>query len=172
MKSSFAMLSLLLLSGCAANAYKPVPDGYAGATANIADSHNAISTSKVEFFYVEKIDGHAVENSRINSLAANRGRGMNMAPVMVQRNVPAAKPTSLDIVGRTEYAAPILSMTNTVYQVKGKIDFTPEPGKRYVVRGELGEARSAVWLEEEASRRLIGNKIEITGPASLGFFEK
>lgn len=172
MKNSIAILSLLLLSGCAANAYKPVAEGYAGPIASIADSYNAISSSKVEFFYVDKIDGHTVENSRIKSLAANRGRGMQMTPVTVQHSVPAAKPTTVDIVARTEFAAPILSMTNTVYQVKGKIDFTPEPGKQYVVRGQLGEARSAVWLEEEISHRLIGKKTEIEGPASLGFFEK
>lgn len=98
---------------------------------------------------------------------------MSMSPVLIQRAVPAAKPTSLLLVARTEYAAPILTLTNAVYQVKGKIDFTPEPNKRYIVRGELGESHSSVWLEEEDSKQLVGKKIEVEGSAAkLGFFEK
>jgi len=94
------------------------------------------------------------------------------SPVAVERQVPAAKPTSLQIVGRTEYAAPILVLTNPVYQVKGSIDFTPEANKRYVVKGELSEARSSVWLEDAQTQQIVGNKILIEGSAKLGFFEK
>lgn len=172
MKRFIVVAAIALLSGCASKAYKPVSEGYAGPTANISDSYNVVSTSKVEFFYVGKLDGHDVENSRLNSLAANRGRGMNMTPVLVQRSVPASRSMSIEIVARTEYAAPILTLTNAVYQVKGTIDFTPEPGMEYVIKGELGEARSLVWLEETASHRVIGKKIAVEGPAKLGFLEK
>ncbi|MBP9915910.1 MAG: hypothetical protein KBF24_06860, partial [Thiobacillaceae bacterium] len=72
----------------------------------------------------------------------------------------------------TEYAAPILTLTNTVYQVKGAVTFKPEDYRNYVVRGELGESYSAVWLEEELTGKTVGKKIEIHGSAKLGTFEK
>jgi hypothetical protein len=165
-----SIAAIALISGCA-TAYKPVPDGYTGPTASIKDSFNAISSSKVEFFYVEQVDGHEVANSRFGSLAANRGRGMYMNPVRVERPVPI-KPVTLSIVARTEYAAPILVLTHEVFQVKGNLQFTPNPGKTYVVRGNLGETNAAVWLEEENSREVIGEKIQANGSSKLGLFEK
>jgi hypothetical protein len=52
------------------------------------------------------------------------------------------------------------------------VTFTPERYKRYVVRGELGEDYSAVWIEEDETKTLIGEKIESRGSARLGIFEK
>ena len=97
---------------------------------------------------------------------------MRMTPVLTQRFIPASKPTSLTIVARTEYAAPILALTHEVFQVKGDIDFTPSPAKRYVVRGKLSEEYSSVWLEDEDTHEVVGKKIEIKGSAKLGIFEK
>ncbi len=98
---------------------------------------------------------------------------MSMSPVLVQRAIPAAKATTLLLVARTEYAVPILTLTNTVYQVKGKIEFTPEPNKRYIVRGQLGEGHASVWLEEEDTKQLVGEKVEVEGSAAkLGILEK
>ncbi len=94
-----------------------------------------------------------------------------MTPALVERNVPA-KPSTFKIVGRTEYAAPILALTNTVYRVAGTVTFTPEVYKHYVVRGTLGENYSAVWIEEEATNRQVGEKIELRGAARLGILEK
>lgn len=94
-----------------------------------------------------------------------------MTPVVLQREIPA-QPTALTIVARTEYAAPILAMTNAVYQVKGEVRITPDPNKTYVVRGELGESYSAVWIQEEGTNVVVGTKVETKGSAKLGFFEQ
>jgi hypothetical protein len=171
MKKLTIFLSLLLLTGCA-TAYMPVPEGYTGPTSNLSDSFNPISSSQVEFFYVRAVDGHDIDNSLFASRAANEGRGMSMTPVLIQRPIPASKPTSVTLIARTEYAAPILALTNTVFQVKGNLDFTPAPAKRYIVRGKLSEDYSSVWLEDEDTHEVIGKKIEIHGSAKLGFFEK
>lgn len=79
---------------------------------------------------------------------------------------------SLTAIARTQYAAPILALTGTIYQVKGVIEFTPLPDRSYVVRGELGDAYSAVWIEEDGSGTLVGKKVEIKGSAKLSAFEK
>ncbi|ROH87025.1 hypothetical protein ED236_04865 [Pseudomethylobacillus aquaticus] len=125
----------------------------------------------MDIFYVTHVDGREIENSLIKTRTTNRGRGLAITAQLLENRIPA-RATTVYIVGRTEYAAPILALTNTVYQVKGSVEFIPEPDKRYVVRGELGETYSAVWIEEEASSLLMGNKVEIHGSSKLGTFEK
>lgn len=171
MKFIAPLLAATLLAGCA-SVHEPVPQGHVGPVAIVEDSFRQLSTSKTDFFYVEQVDGHKIDNSRAKSLAANRGAGMRMTPQFEQRNIPASRPTSLTIVARTEYAAPILTLTRSVYEVKGVVDFTPEPGKRYVVRGSLQADRSSVWLEEKESQQVVSKKIEIEGSAKLGIFSK
>jgi hypothetical protein len=90
---------------------------------------------------------------------------------MLERDVPA-QPASIEIVGRTEYAAPILALTNPVYQVKGVVTFIPEASKRYVVKGVLSADYSAVWIEDMISQQVVGDKVEVNGSAKLGFFQK
>lgn len=165
-----AAVLLSFLGGCATFA-PPVPEGYSGPVSIVKDSVKPLSESKANFFYVSEINDQRIEDSRVRTLQLNRGRGFSMSPSVIERNVPARRAT-FTLVGRTEYAAPILALTNTVYQVSGKITFAPETYRSYVVRGELGENYSAVWLEDEADGKVIGEKIEIKGPAKLGTFEK
>jgi hypothetical protein len=43
------------------------------------------------------------------------------------------------------------------------VTFTPEKHRTYVVKGELGENYSAVWIEEElegGGSRMVGDRIE------------
>lgn len=168
--SLFAVIcAVAAVSGCATN--NPIPDGYTGPRAMIKDSVKAHSRSKADFFYVEAVDGQNIENSRIKTRQVNQGRGMFMAPVALGREIPA-RPTTLKLVGRTEYSAPILALTNAVYQVKGDIQFEPVANKSYVVKGELGENYSAVWLEDVETSAVVGTKIEIKGSAKLGIMEK
>lgn len=75
-------------------------------------------------------------------------------------------------MGRTEYAAPILALTNAVYEVKGVVEISPEAGKTYVVKGGLSEDHSVVWIEDEATSQVVGRKVEVNGSAKLGFFQK
>lgn len=164
------VLAVLVLFGCAT--YQPsIPKNYTGPRAILCDSVKKHSSSKADFFHVSHVDGREVVNSRIQTRNANQGRGMTMDPVVLQREI-VAQPTRLTIVGRTEYAAPILALTSAVYEVKGEVEFTPEPNKVYTVRGELGKSYSAVWVEEDISKAVVGKKVEVKGSAALGFFEK
>jgi hypothetical protein len=52
------------------------------------------------------------------------------------------------------------------------MSFAPEAGKVYWIRGTLGEEHSAIWIEEEGTSRVIGDKIEVKGSAKLGILEK
>ncbi|MEY4728884.1 MAG: hypothetical protein RL020_42 [Pseudomonadota bacterium] len=161
---------VFLFAGCATPNKSALPDGYTGPTANIIDSVKVYGMSKADFYYVNTVDGNQIQNSRVKTVLDNNGRGANMTPSIVQRAVPV-KNISLEIIARTQYAAPAFALINPVYQVKGIIEINPEPGKNYVVRGELGDTYSAVWLEEQESSTLVGKKIEIKGDAKLGVFE-
>jgi hypothetical protein len=170
-KQSFVVLSAAVaLAGCAS--YGPsVPPDYTGPTATVKDSATIYSSSKADLFYVSHVDGKEIENSRVKTARGNRGRILAMTPVVVQNPIPA-RATAVRIVGRTEYSAPFMALARTVYEIKGDVKFVPEADKSYVVRGELGENYSAVWIEEESSYAVVGKKIEVRGSAELGILQK
>jgi hypothetical protein len=170
LRQLLALLLPVLLCACAIDS-PSVPEGYKGALAVVQDSVATHSSSQADFFYLSHLDGKKIKDSLIQTRMENRGHGMSMSPAVLNRQVPA-RPAVFRIVGRTEYAAPILALTHTVYEVAGEISFTPEPDKIYVVKGELGAAYSAVWLEESGSGAIVDHKIEIKGSAKLGTFEK
>lgn len=161
----------LALSGCAT--YAPsIPENYAGPTATLKDSAKTYGASKADFFVVEELNGAKVDNSLNATFRANQGKGMSMTPVVIGRSLVADQPLKVALKGRTHYAAPIQAMTRTVYQVKGIVEFTPKVNGNYVVRGEFGQKYSAVWIEDAETNQPVGNKVEVNGPAKLGFLEK
>jgi len=171
MKGLLVTLALAaVLSGCVS--YSPsVPEDYVGALANVKDSVKVHSVQKADFFYLSAVDGRIIRDSRDETVSANYGRGFNMTPVILDHDIPARE-CRVTIVGRTEYAAPILAFTNTVHEVKGDMPFRPDSDRVYVVKGNLGEDYSAVWIEGEETGEIVGEKIEIHGSAALGFFQK
>jgi len=160
----------LFLAGCATFT-SPIPENYKGPLATIKDSVKSYSARKADFFYLSHVDEKRIEDSRSKTLQVNHGRGMNMSPVVLERKVPS-QPSTFKVVGRTEYAAPILALTNTVYEVSGDVKFSPEKDRTYMVKGELGENYSAVWIEDVETNSVVGEKIEIKGTAKLGIFQK
>ncbi len=169
--SRLALLSSVVILTACAPFKTAIPDGYAGPTAVLKDSANVMSTSKADMYYALTVDGNNIDNMRFKTRRQNEGRGMMMNVVEAERKIPARE-TKVSVAARTIYAAPILAMAGTVYQVTGDIVFTPEPNKAYVVRGTLDESYSAVWIEEELTKTVVGEKVEIKGSAKLGFFEK
>ena len=122
-------------------------------------------------FYAEAINGQVIESSRNSTDKASAGQGRNLSVKNIERKIPI-QPLKVSIVGRTIYAAPIDVLIRSVYEVKGDIEFTPEENKIYTVRGVLGEKYSAVWIEEGADKKVVGEKIEINGSAKLGVLNK
>jgi hypothetical protein len=52
----------------------------------------------------------------------------------------------------------------------GNVEFTPEPDGVYVIKGELAQDHSAVWIEDEKRGVQVSNKLQINGLAKQGFF--
>jgi hypothetical protein len=125
----------------------------------------------VDFFYLAKVNGQTIKESRTSTAQANFGRGFNMTPVMVGRDVPAQSAT-FTITGRSHFAAPILEMMGRVYEVSGDTSFTPLPDRSYAVKGVLRRDYSAVWIEDIQTGEVVGRKIEINGSSTLELWEK
>jgi hypothetical protein len=163
-------LVAVTLSACE-TAPKPVPDGYTGSTATVKDSMRVSpGDSCGEFFFLHEYAGKSTDNALQASGRDNAGSGLTIRVVHeFSRQVPA-RAAAFFIVARTHCAAPIQEMTGTVRLVGGNVDFTPEGGGIYVIRGELTPDHSAVWLEDEKTGVQVGNKLLINGPAKAGFF--
>ena len=165
---AFAMLAAcaLALGGCVSN---PIPVRYTGPVARIADSVNTTGSNGVNFFYLAKINGKKIGNSLTETAHDNAGRGFSMDPVRVGRDVPA-RAAVFTITGRTHYAAPILELMHTVYEVSGNVRFTPQPNHSYEVRGILSDAGSSVWIEDETGA--VMDKKITSKHSALGIFQK
>ncbi|MDR3481565.1 MAG: hypothetical protein P4L91_12745 [Burkholderiaceae bacterium] len=149
----------------------PYPSDYDFSKAIIKDTVHSIGSKECELFFVSHIDGKQIEDSRTKTLLLNSGHGLSMTPYTVEREVSVNNAT-YTIVGRTEYAAPILALTNPVYEVKGQVQVSLEKDKIYEVHGKLGEDYSAVWLEDVTDHKVVGEKIEVHGSAKLGILSK
>jgi hypothetical protein len=166
---TWGVLALTLLVGaCAQN---PIPEGYSGPVANLADSGGMQSGTSANLFFAEKIDDRLIQDSLSATKAANYGGGFALRPAIINRNIPA-RPCKVTITGRTHYAAPILELINKVYQVSGIVDFDPQPNGNYVVTGVLGDDYSAVWIEDVHTGNTASSKIEVKGSSTLGILEK
>ncbi len=161
--------SIFLLTAC--ETANPVPEGYKGPLARVNDTVVPFSSSGADFFYVVKFNGKSIHNGYSGTRAATYGQGFRMSTVSVGREIPAS-PTTVTLVGRRDYAAPIQTLVNKIYLVSGDLEFTPDPDETYVVKGVLGQSGSAVWLESEKTGTVIGRKFEVDGSATLGVFEK
>lgn len=146
------ILPALLLTACAT--YEPVQKDYSGPTASIRDSGAYESGSKAQLFAVVEVDGNRVMNAFWASANASHGRGFSLTTVYPERKVKAA-PQKLTLRASHTTAAPIHAMASqlagTFFSVEGTIDFTPQPGAVYVVKGELSKEKSSVWLEDASS---------------------
>ncbi len=153
-------LVAVLLGGCAT--YKPVPDGYAGPTARIVDSSYQETGGKGRLYYVESVDGNKIENARNTTGQASYGRGFSLSTRGAIRDVPIRK-MRLRLVGTHVTAAPIHELASRAigefWSVEGDIDFIPEAGKVYEVRGELKKAGSSVWIADQATGEPASEKI-------------
>jgi hypothetical protein len=156
---------LLVLSasivGCATTE-KSVPETYSGPIATVTDSGQVQSTRLVHIFEMTKVDGRALEGSRVATLRRNYGRGMNQTPVILSNPVPAGE-LRVSLAAATVYAAPILEFTNPTCRVKGETRFTAEPNGQYRVTGSLTSQQCAVWIEDIETNAVVSEKIVGTG---------
>lgn len=159
---SAACAAVIGLAGCA-TPYQPIPQGYAGPKANLADSIKPRTGSLAEFYAVVEIDGKSITNTFGATAAANQGKGFSLTPNVVDRDLPAA-PVKIKLRASHVTGAPIqamaMQMAGTYASVDGVVDFVPEPSKRYVVTGILQKEGSSVWIEDMDTKQAVTARIK------------
>lgn len=137
--------SIILLSGCV-SFKSPIPVGYSGETTSIKDSYSNHEGSTAHFYIVNKINGMFVEDSGYKTRVVNSGRGFNMTPTMVSRQVATIE-QMITIAGFVQFATDGQGMFGDSMLVSGDIKFTPNVDESYKVNGKLNKNGSEVWLE-------------------------
>ena len=124
-------------------------DGTADTKSTIDDSFQRQSRSKANQFYIESIDGKEVPNSLEATYESSYTRGSMLAAMGTSREVPIRQ-LDLHLVGTVQHSAPIgyIFGSGSNFSVEGTVTFTPKPGTKYRVTGQLSEGYSAVWIED------------------------
>lgn len=155
-----AVVVTAAFGGCAT--YSPVPEGYTGPTASVADSGRQEDGTKAQLFAMTNIDSHRVMNAFWASSSASYGRGFALSMSIPERKVPA-KPMNVTLRGSHATAAPIHAiasqMAGTFFSVEGIVAFDPKPNGRYVVKGELKKGASSVWIEDAETGQPATEKV-------------
>ena len=173
-KAGIILLAALSLGGCA---HKPaIPADYWGPQAKISDSYTSQGKTHADFFYLDKINGEKVADSREASVRNSFGRGREFSAQAFDRDVPARKAV-FHVVGRTQYAAPIDQFLHTILEIQADIEFSPQPNHGYTVKGHLfdngnDDSYTALWIADDQTGEPVTPKVEIEGAPSLGFFQK
>jgi hypothetical protein len=145
--------SLVSLSSCAINRLaNDVPDTYTGETAWI-DDHTYQETSSIgRIFAVVTIDDVNYDNAFRRTNQATAGRGFSLLMVSTGRKIIAGKAQKFELRASHVYAAPIQALWSSASGSNQSIDktftFTPEPTKRYIVKGILKQGANDVWIED------------------------
>lgn len=156
------LLGGLLLAGCAS--FEPAtPPDYTGPTANVADQAVAVSGQRLHIFEMTGVDGRRLSSTSIATVGANQGRGLSITAVPALTNELPLKPARVRLQAATQYAAPILAMTNPTCRVQGEVDFTPEAGKAYRVTGRIAAEACEAWIEDLATQQAVTAKVSGKG---------
>jgi hypothetical protein len=157
MRMSIAALLLSLSLGACAT-YEPVPKEYTGPTAYVADSGWYEDRTKARMFALIAIDGNWIKNAFSASASASHEQGASLTAIYPDRKVPA-RPMKVLLKGSHATGAPINAIVSqlagTFFSVEGTVDFTPEAGKTYRVRGELAKEKSSVWIEDTSTGKAV-----------------
>ena len=162
-------LPLLWIASCAST--PPAPT-YDGPTAVLKDTVTQVAGATVaQLYFVLSIDGKEIRNAFDETYDRNRDRGPVLTAYPYQRNVPA-KEAKFHLLARSYFAAPILEMTGHAYQIQGDVQFTPQAGETYVVKGELTPEHSVVWIESEKTGARVSTMLQVNGSAEVKMFKK
>lgn len=150
-------LATLLATGCVSN---PIPKGYTGPRAKIADTMKPRGSGEVEIYMASAINGQRINNTSLATGQRNQGMGMTFAFTdVITREVPA-QPLQVEIEGLNQYAADIQALFGGTQNVRGVVQLNAKPGGEYVVKGVLEKERQAVWIEDVRTGKMATTVVE------------
>ena len=140
--------------------YYNLPTDYSGPVATIRGTAAQKNVFKGESFTVTKVNGKLIAGR--GAVATPVGGGPVLAVQEPQIQV-LPQPVTLTLTGGTVYAADGPAMVDGLFggsrHVSGDISFTPKAGVDYRVKGLLERGSESVWLVEEKSGKIVGQKI-------------
>ena len=116
------------------------------------------SGGSASLFVLKRANGEDLRTGIDESVAASRGLGRQLRVVLPEHQVKAGKST-VRLLASVTHAAPIESMFARSMSAEGEIEVELKAGIRYRVTGVLDDFKREVWLEEEATGRMVGRKI-------------
>lgn len=156
MKKLALPILAFVLSGCAT--YNPVPPDYKGPTAVIRDTGFKEDSTKAQLFAVMAVDGNRIGNAFAGTAMASQGHGALITAVYPDRQVPVRQ-MKLTLRGSHATGAPVQALASqvagTFFSVEDTVDFLPEAGHVYLVKGDLKKEKSSVWIEDAATGKPV-----------------
>ncbi len=145
-------LSIPLL-GAALAACQATPQQESAAPAphaKIATSHIDAGADRVDTFRVTTVDGRQV-GTYSDEPAKTIGQDTSV-------EIAAGRPVRVGIEGLARYRNPVKTLFWSALRVEGGVDFVAPAGAQYVVRGDIGPAGSAVWIEDAQTHEVVVRK--------------
>lgn len=157
----------LLLAGCAGSgsfsAFQPAtPADYSGPTVNVADQVVAVGPQRLHVFEMTQVDGRRLASSSVATTRAGQGGGMTVTPVALTNEL-AVRPARVQLQAATQYASPLVALSNPTCRTVGEVSFAPEQGRRYAVRGRIEAQACEVWIEDLATGQPVTDKLNGPG---------
>lgn len=141
-------LLTLALAGCAV--FTPEPDVSTLPHAEVVDTHADTTPDRTDTFRLITINGHNV--------LPIVDQPAKLIGVDATNLVPAGRSVHLEFEGFGFYRNTVRRMFWNPLHVEGGVDFVPTAGARYAVHGTVTQTLSTVWIENEATHEVIGQK--------------
>jgi len=151
--SSIPLLSIAL-AACAG--LGPPEDVSALPHATIVGSH-APAEGRIDTFRTVAIDGHAV--------LAYTDEPARTIRVDEKNLVAAGRPVRVEVEGMAFYENTVRRVFWSPMRAQGVVEFVPAAGATYSVHGTITPQLSTVWIENDATHEVVGNKISVAGQA-------
>lgn len=119
-----------------------------------------------------------VDGDRIDTFRALAIGGRNVLPIVDQPVklighdatdlLPAGQGVRIEVEGLAAYDTTLHRLLWDPMRVQGVVEFVPQAGATYSVRGSVAPDVSSVWIEDEATHQAVGRRIVAAGRAASG----
>jgi len=156
MRLSASSIPLLFVALAGCQGFGPPPDVSAQPHATIAGTHMP-ADGRIDTFRTVAIDGHAVQ--------AYTDEPAKLIGVDEKNLVAAGRPVRVEIEGMAFYSNTVRRLFWSPMRAQGVVEFVPAAGATYSLHGSLAPELSSVWIEDDATHAVIGNKVSVAGQA-------
>jgi hypothetical protein len=171
LRSFVLAIVAITLTACASTDIARLGGPAAVGTAVIEDSVANVSGSAGDYFVLYSINGHDIKNALVEPNEDHASGTQIMQPALIARRVPA-RPAIFTIVASALYVSSDRAVAHPLYQVAGDLEFTPQSGATYIVRGHLDPKRSLIWLEDARSGAVVAGTFVTDGSTAAALLHR